>query len=296
MPRKATPAPVTTKSNFNEAVAAEATAALNTLAVIDAETSAKVLALATKLNYQGSTDVAALTNSARDAIKRIGMGIFELGAYLLLLKQGCGHGSFGAVLEDLGINPKAAQRYMAITHRFSNASTSTHLEKLGFVKMCELLPLEDDQLDNLVEEGQTGELALDDVATMSVKQLRNKVREARLDKLADEKLLADKNAKLDKLSRRIAKTTPDQVLVELQKEATGFMSDVAASVRGQLRQAFIAIKAHDGGSGDHSRFMSGLIGQLQADLTALRTEFDLADTSNARDQELLAEQAQWANS
>lgn len=294
MPRKATPAPATPESTFNEAVAAEATAALNTLAVIDAETNTKVLALAATLNYQGSTDVAALTNSARDAIKRIGMGIFELGAYLLLLKVGCETGTFGAVLNDLGINWRSANRYMAITKRFSNSSSATNLEKLGWTRMVELLPLDDDQLDNLVEEGQTGELALDDVATMSVKQLRIKVREARLDKLADEKLLADKNAKLDKLSRRIAKSTPDQVLVELQKEATALMNDALGCIRGSMRHVCIAIKNH--GTEDNSLFTAGLVGQIQAAITELREEFALPDVSIAADAQLAADVAQWSKS
>ena len=56
---------------------------------------------------------------------------------------------------------------------------STNLEKLGFSKMTALLPLDDDQVDDLVDEGQTGELSLDDVARMSVKHLRSAVRKER---------------------------------------------------------------------------------------------------------------------
>jgi hypothetical protein len=45
---------------------------------------------------------------------------------------------------------------------------------------------------------------------------------------------------------------------------------------------------------DHSIFMAGLLGQMQADLNALREEFNLPDVSSAADQALAAEVAQWA--
>ncbi|MBK9442571.1 MAG: hypothetical protein IPN53_15240 [Comamonadaceae bacterium] len=128
---------------------------------------------------------------------------------------------------------------------------------------------------------------------MSVKELRKAVREAKQEKEATEKLLENKNKQIDKLSRHIAKATPDQVLLELQKEATGFTNESLTCVQGQLRQAFIAIKNHGGGSADHTLFMAALLGQVQAEVAALRDEFNLPDISRARDQELAAEMAQW---
>ncbi len=118
------------------------------------------------------------------------------------------------------------------------------------------------------------------------------LREAHADKTATDKLLADKNAKIDKLSRHIKKATPDQVLLELQKEATAHMNDALGCVRGQIRQSLVTITNHT--EDDHSVFLAGLIGQLQAELTTLREEFNLPDVSNAADQELAGEVAQWA--
>jgi hypothetical protein len=40
--------------------------------------------------------------------------------------------------------------------------------------------------------------------------------------------------------------------------------------------------------------MAGLLGQVQADLHALREEFALPDVSGAADAELVADMAQWA--
>ena len=156
MARKATPAPASKEAPFIEEAARSEIAAANQLAVATLEQNERVSALAVQLNYQGSTDPAALENSARDALKRIGMAIFELGAYLLLLKERAGHGKFMPVLERLCINQHSANKYMAVTQRFANSSTSTNLEKLGFSKMAELLPLDDDQVVDLVEEGHIG--------------------------------------------------------------------------------------------------------------------------------------------
>jgi hypothetical protein len=119
----------------------------------------------------------------------------------------------------------------------------------------------------------------------------NSLAEAKAEKIATEKLLENKNKQLDKLSRHIAKSTPDTVLLELQKETTAFTNDALGCVQGQLRQAFIALKNHS--DADHTLFMAGLVGQVQAELAALREEFALPDISNAVDQETAAEVEQW---
>ncbi|MDF1483717.1 hypothetical protein PY257_00660, partial [Ramlibacter sp. H39-3-26] len=179
MARKPNPAPQSKEPIFREDEIARDVSAANALALINQEQAARVSALALQLNYSGSTDPAVLENSAQEAMRRMGMTIFELGAYLLLLRESCAHGSFLPSLERIGIAPVTAQRYMNVTRRFANASSTTHLEKAGIQKMAELLPLEDGQLEELTEFGQTGELALDDVARMSVKELRAAVRKER---------------------------------------------------------------------------------------------------------------------
>ena len=267
------------------------------LAVAKKEQNERVTALAVELNYQGSTELAVLENSARDAIRRIGMGIFELGGYLLLLKEGVGSAGIASVWERLGISQPAASKYMSITRRFATYSTSNNLEKLGFSKMAELLPLDDSQLDDLVDEGQTGELALDDVSRMSVKELRAAVRKERADLKATEDVLVTKNKTIDKLQRdvkRIEKLPPDEQLNLIKKEAIAIASDAEAAVLGGLRQALLKLNDHDGGEyAKHGVFMAGLVGQVQAQLNALREEFNLPDVSSADAQQLTAEMAEW---
>ena len=296
MARNPTPAPASKEAPFIEEAARSEIAAANQLAVATLEQNERVSALAVQLNYQGSTDPAVLVNSAKDAIRRIGMAVFELGAYLSLLKEGCAHGDFIAALEDVGISHPAAKKYMAITRRFANGSTSIHLEKLGFSKMAELLPLDDDQVDDLVDEGQTGELALDDVARMSVKQLRAAVHKERAEaakqKNQVERLTAV-NTELHEEARLVKRLPPNEALAKLKKEAASIADDAEGAIMGGLRQALIALNNHGEERGLHNVYMSGLVGQVQAQLNALRQEFNLPDVSNAADQKLAAEMAEW---
>lgn len=258
----------------------------------------KVSALAVKLKYEGSTDPAVLENGAREAARRIGMGIFELGAYLLLLKEACEHGKFLPALERLNIDPRAAQRYMGVTRRFAaNTTSMSHLESVGIAKLVELLPLDDEQLEDLTDLGQTGELRLDAVADMSMKELRGKVRELLADQEADQQLIQKKNAKIDKLEREkklIERMPTDETAIATKKEASAIMADVLGLIRGDLRAALAAVAVDDSRDSGDTVFMAGLVGQLASDLAALRAEFDLPDISSAADQQLAAEVAQWA--
>lgn len=193
MARQETPMPLSKETPVNELVIAQDISAANQLALITREQNERVAKVARQLNYSGSTDLHALENSAHDAMKRVGMANFELGCYLLMLKEGCAHGEFIPVLERLSISRQSANKYMSVTQRFSNASTSSHLEKLGFSKIAELLPLDDEQINDLVGDGQTGELVRDDVTTMSVRELRAAVRKERIVK----KRLEDVNSELN---------------------------------------------------------------------------------------------------
>ena len=131
---------------------------------------------------------------------------------------------------------------------------------------------------------------IEDLASQ-LAQAQEDAAEQALEKAATEKIVANLHKQNDKLSRHIAKSTPDKVLLELQQESTELMNDALCCVRGQIRQAFIALKNH--GDDDHSVFMAGLLGQLQADVRALREEFNLPDLSTAAELQLASEVAQW---
>jgi len=233
MARHKSAAPENKETPVNlEVVDAERSAA-NELALIHTEQNERVVALAKKLDYKGSTDPAVLENSAQDAMRRLGATIFELGAYLLLMKEACPHGKFLPALERLDLGVDTAQRYMQVTRRFANTASGRYLETAGIKKMVELLPLDNEQLDALESLGQTGELALDDVARMSVKELRQAVRKVRQEKDRLKKVAEETHAEVIqlKLERKVVAHTdwPD-ALVPLTDQVAAAGRKIAQGV------------------------------------------------------------------
>lgn len=175
------------------------------LAVIDHERTEKVRALATTLHYTGPIHPDALEAVAIEAQRHIHAGLFALGTSLILLRESCEHGDFLDRLDRIGVEPRVAQKSMQLARKFSNAPMSAHLENLGKSKLLELIVLDDEQIEELTATGQTGELALDDLATMSVKDLRNTIRSLRGDVEAKDAVLAKTNEKLTKLQVQLKK-------------------------------------------------------------------------------------------
>ena len=277
MARNTTPAPASKEAPFIEEAARSDIAAANQLAVATLEQNERVSALALQLNYQGSTDIASLENSARDAIRRIGMGVFELGAYLMLLKESCPHGGFMPVLQRLKLEERAARQYMQVTRRFSNRQTSADMKALGVSKLTEMLVLDDEQIEELTELGQTGELALDDVSGMSVRELRAAVRKERAE-AAKQKSQVDRltavNTELHEEARLVKRLPANEALAKTKKEAVGLQNETVGLVRGGLRQALLKL-GEMGGDASHTAFMASLLGAVYVELDALRDEFGL---------------------
>lgn len=290
MSRKETPTPTANTSTLNALVVQQGSDALNQLALVDTQLQERAQALAHKLGYDGALTVGALEDEIRFYQNHTIAAMLEMGKRLLILKDLTPHGEFEGRVELLGFAHRTAQRFMGAAKKTSKSATVALLasqvkDRKAFL---ELITHDDDVIDNLAE--------LDNFDRMSASELRAAARDMQAEAQANEKLLADKSAKIDKLSRHMKKATPDSILLELQKEATALMNDALGCVRGQLRGACLALKQHAelNESGDQSLFMAGLLGQVQADLAALRHEFDLPDLSNAADAQAAAEVAQWA--
>lgn len=241
---------------------------------------ATVRAVAQQLGYQlpaDATDPDLIQRDIAANMRRSVEACLEVGRGLRVLKEACEHGSFIARLDVLGIDRKVAAKFMQSAAKFSNVATSRHLlEAAGSQsKLFEMLVLDDEQIEELELTGQTGELSLDDVATMSVKELRAALRESRAEHDATKAVMSKKQARIDQLERaqeRIAKMPADEDLEKLQQEATTHLLAAQGAIRGQLRAALIALQNHQE---DNSTFMAGMVGQLMADLTLLRDEFNL---------------------
>lgn len=164
---------------------------------------ATVRAVAQQLGYQlpaDCTDPDLIQRDVAANMRRSVEACLEVGRGLRVLKEACEHGQFIARLDVLGIEPRVAQKFMASAMRFSNATSTPLLAAAGNqTKLFEMLVLDDEQLEELELTGQTGELKLDDIATMSVKELRSALRETREEKSAIERIAAERRDEIDRL-------------------------------------------------------------------------------------------------
>lgn len=231
MPRKTAPAEIIDIAHGEVQLASDA-AAINALAQINSQQDAAVRAVAAQLGYQlpaDCTDPDLIQRDIAANMRRSVEACLEVGRGLRVLKEACGHGNFVSRLDVLGIEVRVAQKFMATALKFSNAATSPLLKAAGSQsKLFEMLVLDDEQIDELELTGQTGELKLDDIATMSVKELRQALREAREDAEAQSKLLASKNNKIDELTASSSKRQRVS-LTDWPAEFQGFINQVMAA-------------------------------------------------------------------
>ncbi len=275
----------------------------NELVLVKAQHESAVRAVALKVGYllpADCTDPDLIQRDISANMRRSVEACLEVGRGLAVLKTACGHGNYVARLDVLGIDRVVAWKFIQSAEKFSNVSSTQHLTRAigNQTKLFEMLVLGDNQLEELELTGQTGDLKLDEIATMSVKELRAALREAKAEGTANQSILDSKNAKIDKLERekkRIQSAPADEAMSDLKKEATGIANDALGAVRGNMRQALKVLQAHgEDGNHNHTLFMAGLVGQLTAELAALREEFNLPDVSNAADAQLAAEVAEWS--
>ncbi len=288
--RTATPIPASKEVEVDAAAIGHTMDAANQLAALTIEANDAAHAMAVQIGYQGAMTVGALEDEIRFYQRRTVEAILETGKRLLVLKELTAHGEFTQRVEMLGFHKLTAQRFMRAAVKTSKSVNLTLLstQVKSASAFLELVTHDDDVLENLAE--------MDDVEKMSASQLRAALRESRAEKNAVEGVVETKNKVIDRLyleQQRIQKLPSNTLLLDLQREATTIMNDALGAVRGQLRQALIALNDVPEGAPSQAVFMAGLVGQITADLVALREEFQLPDVSNAADQKLAAEMAEW---
>jgi hypothetical protein len=280
MARNTTPAPESREVPANEVVIAEESSAANQLAVMTIEANAQAMAVAKQMGYSGAVTVGALEDEIRFYQRRTVEAILETGKRLLVLRELTRHGNssqngtneeFSKRVELLGFSRSTAYRFMQAATKTAKSSVLADLSKQAKngLAFLELVTHDDDVLENLAE--------MDDIDRLSASELRTRLREAKAEKEANDKLLENKNKQIDKLERekqRIAAMEPAAALAALRQEATGHLSATQGMVTGQLRAALLALNDAPDDEGK-TLFMAGMVGQLMADLVALRDEFNL---------------------
>lgn len=215
-------------------------------------------------------------------------GMFELGRALIVLKEHTEHGRFTEIVKtQFGIDKSAAARLMSATQRFATPQMQKALPNLmglGKSKLLELLVEEDVTLTGLAEGEEVNGMTLDDVDRMTVRELRVALRENREQLAAKDKVLGDKNAKIDELAEKLEKAKKKGSLKEPDPADVGNELHMAVSskeiaIRSQLTQLgeyFGQMSAHEQAHGlSHRAKMVGVLNQIMMDINHLRELYDL---------------------
>ncbi|MBP7645261.1 MAG: DUF3102 domain-containing protein [Comamonas sp.] len=290
MARNQTPAPQLREVPANEVAIAQDFQAANQLAAMTISANAQALEMAQKIGYDGAVTVGALEDEIRFYQQRTVEAALETGKRLLVLKELTPHGEFTQRVEMLGFSDRTARRFMqaaAKTAKSANLAVLANRVKSASA-FLELVTHDDDVLENLAE--------MDDIDRLPASELRKRLREATEEKKATDQLMEKKNQQIDKLERekqRIALLKPDEVLAEVKTEATRIATDAVGAIKGGVRQALVKLQELPDGR-TQTAFAAGLIGELQAEINALREEFGLPDIASAAERQLAADTAQWA--
>lgn len=197
----------------------------------------------------------------RIEIGRSAESFLRAGRLLLVARECAEHGEWIGMLNRINLGRDSAERMMMWARQISgaaNAARVRHLQDAASTigKMIELSRLPDDQFRALAEEGHTGELDLDDVASMTRDELRAAVREARADAQAKDERIGELSDEVNsaketaaKVARAWKKSTPDEQLVKLLEEARKAAASVrlaiaAGSEEAGLCGAVVAVMEH----------------------------------------------------
>lgn len=211
---------------------------------------------------------------------------FEFGRVLVILKEHMPHGKFQeTVRQEFNVSPESARKMIQATVKFCSPQmlkAQPKLLVLGKSKLFELMTEDDEDLQQLADGGSVNGLTLDDIDRMTRNELRAALREARETAEAKDKVIADKNKKVDELAEKLAKKgTKEPKPQDVASELTMRLSTAVIGVRSdisRLRDLFEQLVAHGEAHGfDHRAQMVGSINQVIRDAEMLRELFALPE-------------------
>ena len=222
----------------------------------------------------------------RQYVRRTMEDMFELGRALVVIKEHTEHGRFTEIINtEFGLHEREARRLMNATLRFIDPKmkqVQPKLMDLGKSKLLELLVEDDDSLIELVDGGDINGHTLDDIDRMTRNELRAALRESRETAEAKDKVIADKNKKVDELAEKLAKKqtgAKEPKAEDVGSDLLMMLSSLEVGIRSQvsrLKELFDQLNAHREAHGiNHTAKMVGTLNQIILDCETLRENYAL---------------------
>ena len=176
--------------------------------------------LALSLGYEGTLTLGAIEDEIRFYQQRTVEACMELGKRLLMMKEMTPHGEFEKRIEILGFRRRMARKLMSAVLKFSNRNSNTVLTVTkSQTKLLELVVLDDDELDVIEQGGSIGDVSLDTIETMSVRELKKALRDAKADIEAKEQVIKTKDQEKNKILEENTKLkSPAQIKKRAETE------------------------------------------------------------------------------
>lgn len=231
-----------------------------------------------------------IIHEARFYMAQSAESMLEAGKRLVILKENEPHGEFINVLEnELGLPYRTSVRMMQAATKYLSPTLKSNvpaLAHLGKTKLFELIAEDDEELSELAEGGTIAGLTLDDIDRMTSRELRAALRESRETNSAQQRVLADKNEKIDALSTKLEKKSriqppkPDEEVKKLRAEVTALSTEAESAITVRLSNAFEILSAYcaENQIDTPKDFMTGLVCELESAARNLRSTFDLPDS------------------
>lgn len=235
-------------------------------------------------------DLPRYEHVIRTHLSRSAEEMLAAGRALLVVREHVPHGEWLESLRRLGLDQSVAYRMSQAALKFSNHATSHDLIAAAGnkSKLFELLVLDDEEVAELNHGGTVAGLTLDDVANMSVSDLRKALREARAEAKANETLLEEKGRQIDQLKkdvRRIRAEDPDKQLKGLYGEVSGELTHATSILSVRLREGLGKIRELGAERGEnalqHASQVTAGLRLLQQQIDELIAEYELPDESAA---------------
>lgn len=226
--RKPNPKTAPVDVAVNEDALAEASQALTVLSARQAEISER-------FGDGAPYERDRLVNETRFFMAQSAEAMLEAGRRLVQIKENEPHGEFiSIVTEQLGLGERAARSMMSAAVKYLSPRLESNRQTfavLGKSKLFELMTESDDDIEALAEGGTLAGLTLDDIDAMSVRELKAALRDSRQQVEAKDKVLADRNAKVDKLEEKLHKPfKPAKGAIARDAEQQAHMDELRAAL------------------------------------------------------------------
>ena len=166
-------------------------------------------------------------HSIRQHAAESAMRLIEIGRMLIQIRERETRDAYLDALDKCGVTPRFAQKTMQAAIKLQDRPK---LQLLGSSKVLELLSEDDETLEALEDGGSVAGLTLDEIDTLTVRELKQQLRTERKERAeeaeASNDLLRAKDERINKLSRAKAPDPADLV----RDQARDFLQDADAAV------------------------------------------------------------------